>query len=373
MKTPPTATLPALLLHLGVLLLALPRPASGSPYVVTFDRQEYQIRAGATFPVQVHISPAVPGGVFSFGVMLMVDSTNATVAGASAIAVPPALHFDGPRAAVPVVATGPGFAAVKGTGEFFSPVLTTSSNTLLATFYVSDRGNGPYELRLGFFNTLGSTEQIFVNGSGTVLDPQITFATAAVVQVGGLTNEVRSGLTLNRQTGLFEQTVRVINNSLNPVNGVRLFVNLTTNWTVWNAAGTTNGRPFLQHAFPIAPGGFVDLRVEYRIPNRIPSPQPGYEAVPFDPPGTTPPVGTPFPVSPRHSFADGSFLLEFNSLSNRFYSIQYSYDLQTWQTVLPAVKGNGSRLQWIDYGPPKTDSPPTARPQRYYRVFLLAQ
>ena len=50
---------------------------------------------------------------------------------------------------------------------------------------VADRGSDSYPLRLDFFNTLGPTEQIFVDGQGNVLDPQIAFGEALVTHLAG--------------------------------------------------------------------------------------------------------------------------------------------------------------------------------------------
>jgi len=38
---------------------------------------------------------------------------------------------------------------------------------------------------------------------------------------------------------------------------------------------------------------------------------------------------------------------------------------------LPAVTGTGTRQQWIDNGPPKTDSLPPASAMRFYRLLLV--
>jgi hypothetical protein len=49
------------------------------------------------------------------------------------------------------------------------------SRSVLATFTLGFNQPGSYPLNLDFFNTFGPSEDIFVTGSGTVLDPQITF------------------------------------------------------------------------------------------------------------------------------------------------------------------------------------------------------
>jgi hypothetical protein len=65
------------------------------------------------------------------------------------------------------------------------------------------------------------------------------------------------------------------------------------------------------------------------------------------------------------------FLVEFLTVSNRLYSVQYSADVQNWRDAQPSVRGNGTRIQWIDDGEPKTISDPDAVPARFYRVLLL--
>jgi hypothetical protein len=68
---------------------------------------------------------------------------------------------------------------------------------------------------------------------------------------------------------------------------------------------------------------------------------------------------------------NSTFLVEFLTISNRLYSIQYSSNLRSWKDAQPAVTGNGTRIQWIDNGEPKTESTPAATPARFYRVILL--
>jgi hypothetical protein len=213
-------------------------------YVVTFEREEYLIQGGETFPVHVFISPPLPPGLFSFGIRLWLDATNACPSGVGGITVPTDLAFDGPRTLGPVLAVGTNSAAVKGTVSFHGHSLQPSTNALLATFYLTDLAPGPYQLHLGFFNTLGPTEDIFVDGTGRVLDPFISFGSAAVLRAGNPTVEVRTPITLNRQTGLFEQIVRVTNPGLAAMPSLRLLVlHVNAHWQVWNRSGFTNGTP----------------------------------------------------------------------------------------------------------------------------------
>lgn len=365
----------AVLLYCGALFQAN-LTAAEPAYHLRFDRSQYVINPGQEFEVQVLIDPVPPEGLFSFGVLLGFPQTNAVVIGASSIQPVTILSHDGPRGSSPVVGFGPGFAAAKGSADLFDERRPSSTNALLVTFLVRDQRAGAYSLSLTNFNTLGPSEQIFVDGAGGVLDPLLTFGRATVVYGGGgaLEAQTNSPISLNRQSGLFEQVVRVTNATGSGVNGFRLFVtDLPSSWRIWNAHGQTNGLPYFTYDQTLVAGASVDFRVEFRIPDRNPTSQPGYRAEPAFPDGLPFPDGTSFTVVPRGRLPDGSFLVEFDSLLTRSYLVQYSFDLTNWRTALPSILGNGSRLQWIDAGPPKTDLPPDQSTNRYYRIFLLPQ
>jgi hypothetical protein len=65
---------------------------------------------------------------------------------------------------------------------------------LLADLSLTNLASGPgtYPLQLGLFNTLGSNEQIFLDGNGQALDGQISFGAARVV-VGGALPQLQAG------------------------------------------------------------------------------------------------------------------------------------------------------------------------------------
>jgi hypothetical protein len=69
--------------------------------------------------------------------------------------------------------------------------------------------------------------------------------------------------------------------------------------------------------------------------------------------------------------ANQTFLVEFTSITNRTYYIQYSSDLKNWLTAKPAITGNGTKVQWIDNGEPKTISAPSATQMRFYQLIML--
>jgi uncharacterized repeat protein (TIGR01451 family) len=65
---------------------------------------------------------------------------------------------------------------------------------------------------------------------------------------------------------------------------------------------------------------------------------------------------------------DGGLEIQFNTGCSGSYYVQYSSDLFTWKTSAQTVIGNGSPASWVDFGPPATDSAPSANLARFYRV-----
>jgi len=81
--------------------------------------------------------------------------------------------------------------------------------------------------------------------------------------------------------------------------------------------------------------------------------------------------GTAVTIDPPVRLADGTFLIEFQVVADRNYYIQYSQDMATWKTVTPGLTSRANRIQWIDDGPPKTESRPTEGLRRFYRVITV--
>jgi hypothetical protein len=68
---------------------------------------------------------------------------------------------------------------------------------------------------------------------------------------------------------------------------------------------------------------------------------------------------------------DNALLIDFLTVKGATYCILYKDDLAStnWNVALPPITGTGYDVQWVDDGPPKTESPPSAVPQRYYEVL----
>jgi uncharacterized delta-60 repeat protein/uncharacterized repeat protein (TIGR01451 family) len=196
--------------------------------------------------------------------------------------------------------------------------------------------------------------------------------TAVSVPITNLVLTVLSSITLNPQTGLFEQRIEVANGGpATPSSVLVLISGLPANAKLYNATGITNGTPFVQSAAPLGVGSNVVFLLEYYVPTRV---APANLTLTVEAgPVVIPPVasGTILNISRTIVQPDGSVLVEFSAVPGQIYAIQYSSDMQTWQTAVPAITAPANRVQWIDSGPPKTVSSPAQQSARYYRVVLL--
>jgi hypothetical protein len=78
-------------------------------------------------------------------------------------------------------------------------------------------------------------------------------------------------------------------------------------------------------------------------------------------------VSTPQPLP-----AQGAISLSWTASSNRFYQVEYSPDLFTWQFSPGFVQAtNDGVFTWLDTGPPVTVAAPFTVSQRFYRVFQM--
>ena len=182
------------------------------------------------------------------------------------------------------------------------------------------------------------------------------------------------GSNILAQSGLYQQTVEIYNPSATSVSSARVYAAGLTNDTkgnpirLYNATGSQAGVPFIEFG-PLAASSSTTLTLEYYVSDRVSVPNPIITVV-F---GTgTLPVVTNFTALTvdRALFINGVFLVEFLTTSNRAYYVQYNGEPTStnWTTSFPGLVGTGSRVQWIDNGPPRTASLPT-NGTRFYRVI----
>jgi hypothetical protein len=184
---------------------------------------------------------------------------------------------------------------------------------------------------------------------------------------------INGGPQYDPQTDSFKETFHVVNPVYLFPGYVRIYVGNLTNVppiTVNNSSGNANGAPFVQSYNIVQPGSTVDLTIEYYSPNRIaPNRVVRGELISTNISAGIP-VGTPQHVHRTVQLPNKTMLIEFASIANRSYYVQYSSDQHVWKTALPAITGNGNWILWIDNGQPKTESSPATVPARFYRVLL---
>jgi uncharacterized repeat protein (TIGR01451 family) len=242
---------------------------------------------------------------------------------------------------------------------------------LQGTNVVSQTTNGnPYLLMLT--NTPAGTysfRAIATDNGGL----NATSAPIAVYVIARPPLTVITAMHLDLQTGLFEQTVRVSNPTYSVFNAVRVYIyGISSPLTVYNASGVTNGVPYVQSNQGVPPGSYVDFTIEYYVPLAGVVPNPTLVADLVPPGGAGPAVfGTGQHITRGLMLASRTFMVEFVSLTNRIYYIEYSGDLKNWKAAQPAITGNGTSIQWVDNGQPKTESAPAVTPLRFYRLILL--
>jgi hypothetical protein len=180
---------------------------------------------------------------------------------------------------------------------------------------------------------------------------------------------------LNPQTGLFEELVTVTNIGSTTVAGVRLLVGgLPSSVTLYDAAGTNNGMPYVQYNSPLNPGNTVSFALEFYNPSRLPftNSLTAIAILPVNPgsPGTNGVFISQIFLDMRIA-GDPRVVIGFPTTPGNTYLILYSDDLITWQVATPSVTANATATQWYDDGPPKTDSKPFSITSRFYRVIAV--
>ena len=203
---------------------------------------------------------------------------------------------------------------------------------------------------------------------------------------------VLTGATLvpriNRQSGLFLQPLQFSNPGGLTLSNALLTVSslpvdsLTNQITVYNSLAP-NQVPTVVRIGQLEPGVTRTLTLENYVSdhtfwmtnNTLP-----VLTTSYSPPSTNLiPPGVLFEVNRINSFdyptaGFSGIALNFPTLANRSYYVLYSDQADFNQTnqvriVLPAIPGTGSRIQWIDNGPPKTESLPEQSTVRFYRVL----
>lgn len=144
--------------------------------------------------------------------------------------------------------------------------------------------------------------------------------------------------------------------------------------TDFNNDGIVDSAPAVSVA-NLDPGETNLVTLEFYVSDLDSVPQPRF-ALQLTPllPFSTSQVTTPVTVTIKRPLTDG-FMIEFPTTRTNAYYIRYADTADELLTnsvsariARPGVRGTGSRVQWTDYGPPKTDPFP-ASGTRFYTVL----
>jgi hypothetical protein len=140
----------------------------------------------------------------------------------------------------------------------------------------------------------------------------------------------------------------------------------------YNSSGQTpEARSYVLLNHALASGQSCECLLEYYVPERRPAGDLTYEAESTTPVEAHGAMGSQLALDRDPVLAQGRLLVEFASIPGSRYVIEYSSDLVNWTAAAPPIRAAGNRVQWLDDGPPKTESPPAELGTRLYRVVLL--
>jgi Immunoglobulin domain len=140
-------------------------------------------------------------------------------------------------------------------------------------------------------------------------------------------------------------------------------------------SGTTVSTPYAQINY-LLPGESREVTIEFYVTDHLTVPKPLYSISRADPIVTVVSANSaPVTIVASRYTADHTFLVEFTTDYGAVYYVQYASTPEELaanpyqaKTALPSVKGTGGSVQWIDNGPPKTDSVPV-NGARFYRIL----
>jgi hypothetical protein len=191
---------------------------------------------------------------------------------------------------------------------------------------------------------------------------------AATTNAGGTYNSTFGTPLFNYQTSLYEQKVRVQNNTPFDFTAVRI-----TAVTLQNATLTNGGQVYIDHNLPILAGSNVTLKLEYFSTDLRPfTPGLKLDLLNTTRTNSAPPGAVMTSVAPKTGYAPDGLVknyLYFPSRTGQRYYVQYFdtvSDPQVWKTSGVVIQGTGLEIHWMDDGPPSTETPPG--PLRFYRV-----
>ncbi len=260
-----------------------------------------------------------------------------------------------------------------GTPVVGEGVITTTAATLASNsgvvLVITATANTPGTLTDTATVTSSMPDEI----PGTANHTATVVSTVASPEGGEASLSVVPGeaITLNPQTGLFQQTVQVNNTGGAAATAVSLAVmGLPAKVTVYNATGTNNGTPYVVYNYSVPAGGNVVLLLQYYDPSRslTSANSPTFAATVIAAVAVPQPTGTYVQLDSAPYMSQGELTIEFPSIPGHTYVVQYSSDMLGWNTATPPIVAANTRTVWIDDGPPDTETLPGSPGQRFYRI-----
>lgn len=133
-----------------------------------------------TIPARITYESGETASLFSYGIVLLGVSSWLNRVTILETEVPAGLNYNGVSGPGALRVSGTDFTGVKGTINLSGDPLVFYGGDTLVIFHLQFQEPGTYPLRLDFLNTLGPTEDIFVDGQGAVLDERIRFGNHSV-------------------------------------------------------------------------------------------------------------------------------------------------------------------------------------------------
>lgn len=222
----------------------------------------------------------------------------------------------------------------------------------------------------------------FVNASGGLSSNSVDFATNNVTVMdplpGSFTIGTNSQQTLNLQNGLTEQSVLLQNTSTTDAPAVRVVVSGLSSKSLFNAVGTNSGNPFVYFSAPLPAGQSTTLLLQYSPRGNFAFTNTQLQAYAVPTPNWSPPSGLAPLVGSTNgithinkNLSNGDIIVEFSATLGHSYTIIYADNVQMSNAMIapPSVIAPANIVQWIDYGPPATVSPPMSGSMRFYEVL----
>ena len=221
--------------------------------------------------------------------------------------------------------------------------------------------------------TIGSAAVIDLNPTNNIATtnvPVIAYLSGILVAV------TNSSQQYNPQNGLIEQTILLSNAGPTSIASARVVVTGLTNLLA-NGVGTNSGNPYVYLCNTLDPNQSVSMLLQYYRPTRTTFPFLNSQLHAFEVPPvvfaapTVVSVSTNLIISRILHLPNGTILLEWPAITNKTYTVVYCDNVLFSNAMIapPSITAFGTRLQWVDYGPPTTRSAPTHSPVRFYRVF----